>query len=113
MIGTLSPLVEPFGVPSQGFELLEVSLIPDLSKELVYKFLENHINPLPCMVLMINQVILLSFELPFALGSRTYVSFFLPDVVLLSGEYFDPRHEAVKIRWRTKHQVFPNSFSSS
>ncbi|GFZ18464.1 hypothetical protein Acr_27g0002030 [Actinidia rufa] len=83
----------PFGVPFQGFGLPEVWFVSDSSKDFVDQFLENHINPPSCLVLVIDHVVLLPFELPFALGSRTSASFYLPDVVLQPGEHFNLGHE--------------------
>ncbi|GFZ18692.1 hypothetical protein Acr_27g0004310 [Actinidia rufa] len=83
-------LFTPFRVPSQGFGLLEGWLILDSSKEFVYRFLENHINPSPSPVLVIDHGVLPPSKLPFALGSRTRISFCLPDVVLQPGKHFMP-----------------------
>ena len=43
---TLPPFIVHFGVPSHRVGLLKVQLISNLEKELVDRFLENHINPL-------------------------------------------------------------------
>ena len=43
-----------FWGPSHGFGLLEIWLISNLGKELVDRFFENHIDPLPCLVLVIT-----------------------------------------------------------
>ncbi|GFZ03549.1 hypothetical protein Acr_16g0001730 [Actinidia rufa] len=92
--GTLPLLIAPFGVHSQGgFGLLEVWLILNSRKELVDRFFENYINPLPCLVLVINwsSFHLLSYPLPrgaepaFHSTCRTSSSSW--------GEHFNLRHE--------------------
>ena len=73
VLGTLPQLIASLGVPSQGVELFEVWLISDSVNELVDRFLENHINPLSCPVLVINRIFLSLFELFFSLESRTCI----------------------------------------
>ena len=51
---TLSLLIVPFKILSHGARLLEVRFISNLGKELVDRFLENHIDPVPSLVLVIN-----------------------------------------------------------
>ncbi|GFY81020.1 hypothetical protein Acr_01g0008290 [Actinidia rufa] len=53
VIGTLPPLIAPFGVSSHGGRLLEVWLISNSDKELVDRFFEI-IDLIPCSVLVIN-----------------------------------------------------------
>ena len=63
---TLSLLIVPFKILSHGARLLEVRFISNLGKELVDRFIENHIDPVPSLVLVINWTFLPPFELPFS-----------------------------------------------
>ncbi|GFZ09042.1 multifunctional protein 2 [Actinidia rufa] len=116
---TLNQFMTNHGIPEDiQIELVHLSdhanlpLDPILQgKELVDRFLEHQIDLLPCPVLVIYRAFVLPFELPFALGGCTCVSFCLSDVILQLSEHFDPRHEVPEIGWRAERQDFSKSFT--
>ncbi|GFY91269.1 hypothetical protein Acr_07g0014650 [Actinidia rufa] len=87
--------------PPHGFGFFEVRLVLNSGEEIVYRFFEDRVGPLPCQRFKINRIFLPLFELSLTLGGRPRNFFSLPNVVLL-----DSRHEILKVGWRIERQVF-------